>query len=95
MMVNAYILPIIHVELASLIKELCIDAGKFLVENPIKKIPLAIQQRADQLAIIPLIHHSGQARGGGKGVVLLMGCVGRGESISDSLMSDAFDSFIL
>ncbi len=70
-MVNAYILPIIHVELASLIKELCIDAGKFLVENPIKKIPLAIQQLADQLAIIPLIHHSVQARGGGKVTALL------------------------
>ena len=64
--VNRYTLPIIPVELASIIKEQFITAGKSPVDNPIKNIPLAIQQLGDQLAIIPLICHPVQARGGGK-----------------------------
>ena len=64
MTINGYTLPIIPIELASLIKERWIAAGKSQVDNPIEKIPLAIQQLGDQLAIVPLIRRPVQARGG-------------------------------
>ena len=63
--VNGYTLPIIPVKLASLIKERWIAAGKDPVDNPIEKISLVAQQLGDQLAIIPLPHHPGQAGGDG------------------------------
>ena len=63
--VNGYTLPIIPVELASLIKERWIAAGKDPVDNPIEKISLVVQQLGDQLAIIPLNRRPGQAGGDG------------------------------
>ena len=65
MTVNGYTFPIIPVELASLIKERWVAAGKAPAANPIEKISLIVQQLRDQLAIIPLTNCPSQAGGDG------------------------------
>ena len=55
MVINGHILPILPTQLAQRIKVCWISAGN-PPENPIKKIPLAVQQLGDQLAIVPLRH---------------------------------------
>ncbi len=53
MVINGHTLPILPTQLAQRIKGCWIGAGN-PPENPIEKIPLAVQQLGDQLAIVPL-----------------------------------------